>query len=270
MLGDHVSAEDGTGAVHTAPGHGQEDFAVGQQYGLIEQLHRRADESGRCARRVPAVDAARRWPDPRRPAHLEGERHDRRRAARQRRAARASRSSSTAIRIAGATRRRWRSAPRRSGSSRWSRPACAAMRCARSARSRWIPEWGEARIYGMIEGRPDWCISRQRTWGVPIALFVDRETGEPHPRSPELMRQVADVVEREGVDAWYALDADDAAGRRRRAATTRSPTSSTSGSIPASPTSACWRSVRRTACASRPTSTWKAPTSTAAGSTARC
>ena len=70
----------------------------------------------------------------------------------------------------------------------------------------WVPEWGEARIYGMIEGRPDWCISRQRTWGVPIALFYDRESGEPHPQTPALMRQVADMVEREGVDAWYSLD----------------------------------------------------------------
>jgi isoleucyl-tRNA synthetase len=70
----------------------------------------------------------------------------------------------------------------------------------------WIPEWGEARIFGMVEGRPDWCISRQRTWGVPIALFFDRESGEPHPETPALMRRVADRIEEEGVDAWYALD----------------------------------------------------------------
>ncbi|MGN6113366.1 MAG: isoleucine--tRNA ligase, partial [Luteimonas sp.] len=70
----------------------------------------------------------------------------------------------------------------------------------------WIPEWGEARIAGMIEGRPDWTISRQRTWGVPIALFYDRESGEPHPDTPALMRRVADMVEQDGVDAWYALD----------------------------------------------------------------
>ena len=64
----------------------------------------------------------------------------------------------------------------------------------------------------MVEGRPDWCISRQRTWGVPIALFIDRETGEPHPDSPTLMRQVADRVEQSGVDAWYALDAAELLG----------------------------------------------------------
>ena len=67
-------------------------------------------------------------------------------------------------------------------------------------------DWGKARIAGMIEGRPDWCISRQRTWGVPIALFFDTLTGEPHPETPALMRQVADLVEREGVEAWYSLD----------------------------------------------------------------
>nr|MBP7159328.1 isoleucine--tRNA ligase [Thermomonas sp.] len=76
----------------------------------------------------------------------------------------------------------------------------------------WYPGWGEARIAGMVDGRPDWTISRQRTWGVPIALFVHRESGEPHPRSVELMRAVADRVEREGVDAWYALDAADLLG----------------------------------------------------------
>src|SRR3546814_8039248 len=58
----------------------------------------------------------------------------------------------------------------------------------------------------MIEGRPDWTISRQRTWGVPIALFVHRESGEPHPRSTEIMRAVAGRVEQGGVDVWYSLD----------------------------------------------------------------
>jgi len=76
----------------------------------------------------------------------------------------------------------------------------------------WYPAWGEERIAGMIAGRPDWCISRQRTWGVPIALFVDKATQQPHPRSVELMEQVAQRVEKEGVDAWYALDASELLG----------------------------------------------------------
>lgn len=64
----------------------------------------------------------------------------------------------------------------------------------------------------MVEGRPDWTISRQRTWGVPIALFIHKETGEPHPRTVALMEEVALRVEKGGVDAWYALDASELLG----------------------------------------------------------
>jgi isoleucyl-tRNA synthetase len=94
----------------------------------------------------------------------------------------------------------------------------------------WFPTWGKARIQSMVDGRPDWTISRQRTWGVPIALFTHRQTGEIHPRSVELMQQVADRVEAEGIDVWYSLDAAELLGAKRPT-TRRSPTSSTSGSI---------------------------------------
>jgi len=67
----------------------------------------------------------------------------------------------------------------------------------------WVPEWGEERITKMIQNRPDWCISRQRTWGVPIALFVDKSTGLPHPDSTKLMENIAVAIEKEGVDVWY-------------------------------------------------------------------
>ncbi|MCB1093919.1 MAG: class I tRNA ligase family protein, partial [Verrucomicrobiae bacterium] len=76
----------------------------------------------------------------------------------------------------------------------------------------WTPDWGQARIEGMIENRPDWCISRQRTWGVPLALFVHRETGELHPRASELVRAVAERVEKDGIDAWFDLDAHELLG----------------------------------------------------------
>jgi isoleucyl-tRNA synthetase len=65
----------------------------------------------------------------------------------------------------------------------------------------------------MIANRPDWCISRQRNWGVPIPFFIHKETGELHPDTPDLMEQVAQRVEREGIDAWFNLDASRAAGR---------------------------------------------------------
>ena len=76
----------------------------------------------------------------------------------------------------------------------------------------WTPAWGEQRIRGMIENRPDWCISRQRTWGVPIALFVDKTTGELHPRTGELLEQVAQRVENGGIDAWFDLNPSELLG----------------------------------------------------------
>ena len=70
----------------------------------------------------------------------------------------------------------------------------------------WIPDWGRARIDSMLAERPDWCISRQRTWGVPIALFVHNTTGEIHPNTQSLMEQVAVRMASQGIDAWFELD----------------------------------------------------------------
>jgi isoleucyl-tRNA synthetase len=72
----------------------------------------------------------------------------------------------------------------------------------------WVPDWGQGRINAMIEGRPDWCISRQRHWGVPIAIFVHSQTHEMHPRTVEIMEMVAKRVETDGIDAWYQTAAE--------------------------------------------------------------
>ena len=71
----------------------------------------------------------------------------------------------------------------------------------------WHPDWGHARIETMLDNSPDWCISRQRTWGVPIALFIHKVSGEIHPNTSELIEAVATRVEEGGIDAWYDLDA---------------------------------------------------------------
>lgn len=77
----------------------------------------------------------------------------------------------------------------------------------------WFPDWGEARINLMIDGRPDWCISRQRSWGTPMALVVHKETGELHPEIPRLMREVADRFETHGgLEAWYDLELSELLG----------------------------------------------------------
>ena len=211
LLGDHVSAEDGTGAVHTAPGHGQEDFVVSQKYGLIERYTAAelnpVDARGRYLPGTPAANGA----------EIAGQH-----------LWKANDVLVEAVRGLGLllavhpldhsyphcwrhkTPVVFRATPQWFISMEQAglrRDALASIR-----EVGWFPEWGEARIAGMIEGRPDWCISRQRTWGVPIALFIHRITGEPHPRSAELMREVASRVQQSGVDAWYALDAAELLG----------------------------------------------------------
>ena len=211
ILGDHVSAEDGTGAVHTAPGHGQEDFAVGLKYGLIEQY---------TAAQLNPVDGRGVYLPSTPPLgdtvlaglHIW----------------KANEIITEALRGIGALLAHhdirhsyphcwrhhkpvaFRATPQWFVSMTQANLRDDALDAIKQVE--WFPGWGQARIAGMIDGRPDWTISRQRTWGVPIALFVHRETGEPHPNSPALMRQVAERVEREGVDAWYALDAADLLG----------------------------------------------------------
>ncbi|MDO5505965.1 MAG: isoleucine--tRNA ligase [Pseudoxanthomonas suwonensis] len=211
LLGDHVSAEEGTGAVHTAPGHGQEDFAVGQAAG-INARYQPFELNPVDARGVylpstpPAGDAV-----------LAGQH-----------IWKANDAIVETLRQAGALLAQARL--EHSYPHCWRHKTPVAFRAtpqwfismdaaglrrdalARIPDVRWVPEWGEARIAGMVEGRPDWTISRQRYWGVPIALFVHRETGQPHPDAAALMREVADQVETSGVDAWYALKKEELLG----------------------------------------------------------
>jgi len=78
--------------------------------------------------------------------------------------------------------------------------------------TKFFPAWGKARLQGMIDKRPDWCVSRQRNWGVPLPLFLHNETGQLHPNTLQIIEQVAQRVEQDGIEAWFALDKDELLG----------------------------------------------------------
>jgi isoleucyl-tRNA synthetase len=78
--------------------------------------------------------------------------------------------------------------------------------------TQFFPSWGRARLEAMIKNRPDWCVSRQRNWGVPMTFFVHKETMALHPRTPELLEQVAKLVEHSGIEAWFSLNSADLLG----------------------------------------------------------
>lgn len=78
--------------------------------------------------------------------------------------------------------------------------------------TQFFPAWGKARLHGMIANRPDWTLSRQRQWGVPMAFFIHKETGALHPRTPELLEAVAKLIEKDGIEAWQHVDPKDLLG----------------------------------------------------------
>jgi len=194
ILGDHVTVEAGTGAVHTAPGHGEEDFQVGQVYGLPVTSPVGAD--GRFLDNVELFAGEMVWAandhvlevmrEHRTLLHSEPFEHSYPHCWRHK--------SPTAFRVTP----QWFISMEQAGLRRQALQAIKTVR--------WVPGWGEERIAGMVENRPDWCISRQRTWGVPITLFIDRQSGDLHPETQGLMARAADLVEQEGVDCWYADD----------------------------------------------------------------
>ena len=195
ILGDHVSAEEGTGAVHTAPAHGVEDFVVGQKYGL--PVLNPVGGNGVYLPDTEIFSGQHIWKANDTIVDLLRERDV----------------LLAMEKIVHSYPHCWRhrtpvifrATPQWFISMDKEGLRTGALKAIREDVD-WYPAWGEERIAGMIEGRPDWCISRQRTWGVPIALFVRKSTHEPHPRSIELMEQVALRVEKSGADAWYSLD----------------------------------------------------------------
>jgi isoleucyl-tRNA synthetase len=194
ILGDHVTLEAGTGAVHTAPGHGQDDYVVGKRYGI--EVDNPVGPDGVF---VPGTELFA-------GKHVFSANDDVLDVLK----ARGALVHSEALRHSyphcwrHKTPIIFRATPQWFISMDQNGLRSAALAAIREVK--WMPSWGQARIEGMVEGRPDWCISRQRTWGTPIALFVHRHSGELHPDTARLLEDVALRVERHGIDAWFELE----------------------------------------------------------------
>ncbi|MDA9660277.1 isoleucine--tRNA ligase [Pseudomonadota bacterium] len=196
LHGDHVTTESGTGCVHTAPAHGLDDYFICIKNGLesVKALDNRGifkEEYGRLSglstKKGDPIVIELLQDNNALLAHQEYDhsyphcwRH-----------------KSPVIFMSTP---QWFISMNKSGLSDGAVSAVKDVN--------WEPSWGEDRILSMLEDRPDWCISRQRNWGVPITLIIHNETGEIHPKQNLLFNQIADVIEKEGIEGWDDLNLD--------------------------------------------------------------
>ena len=195
IVGDHVTLESGTGCVHTAPGHGVDDFEVCRKYkeiGMVVPVDNKGiltEEAGMFAG-LPTEAANKKiavWLDEN--GYL-----------------------FALKKIIHQYPHCWRckNPILFRATEQW---FCSVSSFVDEAvreieKVKWVPEWGEGRITGMVKDRSDWCISRQRTWGVPIPMFYCEDCGKEY-ITPESIAKVADIFRKDGADAWYAMDAND-------------------------------------------------------------
>ncbi len=194
MLSDHVTLDAGTGVVHTAPGHGYEDYVIGKQYGL--DIYNPVDNRGIFMKDVerfageqvfkanPKIVEFMRETG----VLLHNEKHEHQYP-------HCWRCHNPVIFRATP---QWFISMTATGLNDRAIAACDQVQ--------WVPEWGNERMKNMFRGRPDWCISRQRAWGVPITVFYCEDCGESLV-DPKLINYVADIFEKESADAWYERDA---------------------------------------------------------------
>ena len=225
ICGDHVTADSGTGLVHTAPAHGLDDYFVGQKYGL--PTDNPVGDDGKFLATVPAVgevalagvfvwkandivlqalEASGHLLCLKKVQHSYPHcwRHKTPIIFR-----------STPQWFIGMTQPSPGFQPPSPASGRGVGGEGTTLRdLANKAvdETAFFPSWGRARLEAMIKNRPDWCVSRQRNWGVPMPFFVHKETGELHPSSAELLEQVAMRVEQDGIEAWFSLNSVDLLG----------------------------------------------------------
>ena len=196
VLGEHVTVDAGTGLVHTAPAHGVEDFLIGKQYNL--DLHNPVADDGRFISTTPIFAGMTVWEA--NPKVIEVLKANNRLLA--------------AYKLEHSYPHCWRhktplifrtTSQWFIGMDKAGHNGVILRDCALSALTNvnFFPDWGRSRLEAMIKTRPDWCISRQRSWGVPMTFFVHKETRELHPDSYAILNQVAELIEKSGIDAWF-------------------------------------------------------------------
>jgi isoleucyl-tRNA synthetase len=208
-LGEYVTADSGTGIVHSAPAYGVEDYASCKAHGMRDdEILNPVMGDGRYASTLPLFGGMTIWE--------------------------ASKPICAALEQAGALFKlvmfdhsymhcwRHKTPIIYRATSQWfagmdRKPKDSANTLRETAlasieATRFYPSWGKARLHGMIANRPDWTLSRQRQWGVPMAFFVHKETGELHPDTPALLEKVAQRVEQQGIEAWHHLDLNEFLG----------------------------------------------------------
>ncbi|TMH39801.1 MAG: isoleucine--tRNA ligase [Betaproteobacteria bacterium] len=206
-LGDYVTLDTGTGIVHSAPAYGVEDFESCRRYGMKDdEILTPVMADGKFASSLPLFGGLSIWDaNPKIIAELEKRgallhheiyvhsymhcwRHK------------------TPVILRATT--QWFAAmdkPVRGETLR-------GMALRGIEQTEFFPSWGKARLHGMIANRPDWTLSRQRQWGVPMPFFLHRETAALHPRTPELLEQVAQRVEKHGIEAWQSITTEELLG----------------------------------------------------------
>jgi len=200
ILGEHVTTETGTGAVHTAPAHGQDDYVVGLQYNLPVDCP--VDGRGVFIDSTEGVAGEFIF---KANATIIG----------------LLESHGTLVKhepITHSYPHCWR---HKTPVIFRATPQWFVSMTQKNLRDKvndeilnvkWIPNWGQKRIELMVGNRPDWCISRQRYWGSPITLFINKNTGELHPDTEKLFEVVAKKIELDGIEAWFKLKVEDVLG----------------------------------------------------------
>lgn len=191
VLGEHVTTEAGTGAVHTAPAHGPDDYLIGKKYNL--PVESPVMGNGVYAPSVPLLAGEHVLKADQHVVELLKENH-------------------TLVhldQVAHSYPHCWRHKKPVifRATAQWflsfDKPGLREKLLKAIDSVQWIPDWGNVRMKNMLEHRPDWCISRQRSWGTPITLLLHKETNELHPDMPNIMEHVAKLVEEKGIEAWF-------------------------------------------------------------------